>query len=105
MNIIKDIGIFALFFFTCTGILSVSFWGGKMSNRCVDKNGNILYNERLCSLNSKFGYHCPSNYTCTKVDNSDLGTISFDNIFISWLNIFQVIKIILLKVLIYIFIY
>jgi len=91
MNIIKDIGIFALFFFTCTGILAVSFWGGKMSTSCVDDNGNLYNENRLCSTNSKFGYHCPANYTCTKVDNlKDSGTISFDNIFIAWLNIFQV---------------
>jgi len=90
MNIIKDIGIFALFFFTCTGILAVSFWGGKLSNYCVDKNGNLLNSDRLCSINSKFGYHCPLNYTCTYIENTNSGTISFDNIFISWLNIFQV---------------
>jgi len=90
MNIIRDIGIFALFFFTCTGILAVSFWSGKLSNYCVDKSGNFLDSNRLCSIDSKFGYHCPLNYTCTYIENENSGTISFDNIFISWLNIFQV---------------
>ncbi|ORX61129.1 hypothetical protein BCR36DRAFT_341431 [Piromyces finnis] len=91
MSIIKDIGIFALFFFTCTGIFSVSFWSGKMTTRCVDNAGNIHSEDRLCSTNSKFGHHCPTNYTCKAIDDSmDSGTISFDNIFIAWLNIFQI---------------
>eukprot|EP00833_Pecoramyces_ruminatium_P015925 jgi/Orpsp1_1/1189957/evm.model.d7180000075748.1 len=87
MSIIKDIGIFTGFFFTGTGILAVAFLGGKLSYRCIDGNGELYQEEFICNPDYD---QCPKGYTCENMHiNPDKGTISFDNILISWLNIFQ----------------
>jgi len=87
MPIIKDIGIFTGFFFTSIGLLSVAFLGGRLTYRCVD-NTSEFNDEMICSPSSNT---CPKNFSCKNVHtNPDKGTISFDNILISWLNIFQI---------------
>ena len=87
MPIIKDIGVFTGFFFTSIGLLSVAFLGGRLSYRCVDSLSEFN-DEMICSPSNNI---CPKDFSCKNVHvNPDKGTISFDNILISWLNIFQV---------------
>jgi len=98
--ILKDIGIFTGFFFTSVGLISVAFLGGRLSYRCVDKEGKIYNEDLVCAPNRN---QCPKDYTCKDVHiNPDKGTISFDNVLISFLNIFQVYK---LFFFIFLFIY
>ncbi|ORX61128.1 hypothetical protein BCR36DRAFT_408104 [Piromyces finnis] len=88
LPILKDIGIFTGFFFTSVGLISVAFLGGRLSYRCVNDEGKIFNEELICSPSSN---QCPKGYTCQDVHiNPDKGTISFDNVLISFLNIFQI---------------
>lgn len=92
VSVLRDIAVFAIFLFICTGIVGVSLWGGKFRYRCIN-NENEFYDENLvCSINPSSGYQCPQGFNCTNVNvNPASNTMGFDNILQAWLTIFQVI--------------
>eukprot|EP00833_Pecoramyces_ruminatium_P004731 jgi/Orpsp1_1/1178763/evm.model.c7180000066647.1 len=91
VSVLRDIAVFAIFLFICTGIVGVSLWGGKFRYRCIN-NENEFYDENLvCSINPSSGYQCPQGFNCTNVNvNPASNTMGFDNILQAWLTIFQI---------------
>jgi len=90
-GVLRDIAVFAIFLFVCSGIVGVSLWGGKFKYRCISTSNEIYDEDLVCSINPNKGYQCPKGFNCSKVDNNPTyNTVGFDNIIQAWLTIFQV---------------
>lgn len=86
--------IFLIFIF---GILAVQLWGGQLRQNCMEpltgKFEEFTWQPHaLCSLSPSFGRQCPNGMICVVgFDNPMAGIISFDNIILAFLTIFQMI--------------
>ncbi|ORX45218.1 hypothetical protein BCR36DRAFT_358694 [Piromyces finnis] len=90
-SVLRDIAVFAIFIFICSGIVGVSLWGGKFKYRCINSENEFYDEDLVCSINPKSGYQCPYGFQCTKVDhNPAYNTMGFDNILQAWLTVFQI---------------
>lgn len=90
-SVLRDIAVFAIFLFVCAGIVGVSIWGGKFKYRCINEENEFYDEDLVCSMNPNYGYQCPQNFNCTKVDdNPAYNTVGFDNAIQAWLTVFQV---------------
>lgn len=66
-------------------IIGLQLWTGILRNRCLDLETGIIGN--VCGYKS-----CRKGEFCVyTIENPFNGTLSFDNFFYSWLNVFQVI--------------
>ena len=101
--------VLCCFVFTVFGIFAVSAFGGVLKRRCVYVGSPVGANvtspppeiltwrngesELVCSVDSNTAYghgpHCPSNYACENRENPEYGLVSFDNLGIATLTIFQ----------------
>jgi hypothetical protein len=90
-SVLRDIAVFAIFLFVCAGIVGVSIWGGKFKYRCINEENEFYDEDLVCSMNPNYGYQCPQNFNCTKVDdNPAYNTVGFDNAIQAWLTVFQI---------------
>jgi hypothetical protein len=78
------------------GVIFLTFYEGRLRYRCADViNGTIaevdhhtLEHGPFCSTSHSSGHHCLSNQICYDTGhNPGYGSISFDNILWTWVNV------------------
>eukprot|EP00906_Rhabdomonas_costata_P001540 RCo002548 len=95
--VLRDLFLLAMVFFTFFGIVGVQIWGGQLGHRCVDPTTGVQVvdfwygtdSDKVCSLD-RLSFQCPGNSTCMDLQAPlAAGTVSFDNILLAWLTLFQ----------------
>jgi hypothetical protein len=97
--------VLVLFLFVIYGIIGVQFFNGALHNRCYaagelpgvpppftrDEDPYSL--EGYCSTDPNTGNQCPSGFTCLpRAEDPQWGWVSFDNIGLAFLTIYNVIS-------------
>lgn len=74
------------FFILIFAIAGLQLWSGTLSSQCLHIDTGVYYDSTPCGLDN-----CVTNYVCVNsLDNPNYGTTSFDNIFISFVMVFQI---------------
>ncbi|CAI2366067.1 unnamed protein product [Moneuplotes crassus] len=83
---LRDTILVLLFFFLIFAIAGLQLWSGVLKKRCIEiETGKVHLDNLICGAKK-----CPSGYFCGKTNtNPNLGITNFDNIFYSFLVIFQ----------------
>lgn len=97
--------VLVLFLFVVYGIIGVQFFNGALHNRCFpdgqlpgvpppftrDEDPYSL--EGYCSTDPSLGYQCSAGFTClARAEDPQWGWVSFDNIGLAFLTIYNVIS-------------
>lgn len=89
INSIKPLlsALVVLFFFTLVfAIGALQLWMGVLKQRCLDFHSGII-SDNVCGSDS-----CGSGFVCAQtLDNPNYGVTHFDNIFVSFITVFQIV--------------
>ncbi|CAI2364628.1 unnamed protein product [Moneuplotes crassus] len=83
---LRDTILVLIFFFIIFAIAGLQLWPGVLKKRCIEiETGKVHPDDLLCGAKA-----CPDGYFCGKTNtNPNMGITNFDNIFYSFLVIFQ----------------